>query len=143
MSSDLDGERFIDLPVPALIRVIPESVVAVAIIGPSGMVDDRIKADPCNRDRLFEGDRYLVTDVSKPIRPEFVFDARLRDEKRLPIAIMEFCQDLVQRTVFLVTSRDLSPARMPPLVMEVVVQSDYIDGVGFDLENSIECLELS
>ena len=121
LSSDLNGERFIDLPVAAVIRVIPESVPAVTVVSPSRVIHDRIKADACNGDRALKGDRDLVADVAKPIWPKFVFDARLGDKKRLSVAIIEFGQDLIQRSVFLMPSRDLSPARVPPLIMKIVV----------------------
>ena len=70
---DLRRERLIDFPVTGIIRVVPESVMTVAVVSPSGMIDDRVKADPVDIDTAGSRHRRLLADISEPIGSLVVF----------------------------------------------------------------------
>ena len=73
--------------------------MAMAVIGPTWMVDDRVQANAFNLHTLLKCDGGLVAYVSEPTGPFIVLYSGLGDEDRKPIALMEFDEYLAERPV--------------------------------------------
>src|SRR4051812_30607031 len=88
------GERLVYRALARLVGVVPEAVVAVAVVFPAGVVQDRVQTDALDRhsgpQRLLD----LLADIPQPGRPEFVLDPGLSDEERAPVPFVRLTQHL-------------------------------------------------
>src|SRR5579862_236501 len=62
------SERFVDFPVAMCVRIIPKPVVAMTIVHPAGMIQNRIKTNPVNRHSTRDGRLGFLADITKPAR---------------------------------------------------------------------------
>src|SRR5688572_26736863 len=107
------------------------------------MIADRIKAYAEDRNAIPHRLQYLVANVMEPAWAFLILDACLGHKDRPLIPVVIFGEDFRERTVFLVPSRYLPSARMSPLVVEVVVKADHIQGFEFRFGGKgIVCVEL-
>ncbi len=121
----------------------------MAVVGPARMVRYRIKACSDDRYTRFNGGTGLFGYVVQPGRPFVVFDPRFGDHDRTAVLRVVLAQYLVQRPVELMSERYFSTARVPPLIVEIVVQANDVDvsriasqlGV-LSSRKHIECLKL-
>src|SRR5689334_18259062 len=82
-----------------VVGVVPEAAVAMTIVSPAGVVDDRVETQSFEWNAGSRNSTRLLTDVTQPRRTRVAFDAGLRDEDRPAIAFVNFGQHLADRTV--------------------------------------------
>ena len=80
-----------------------------------------------NADTTLSSKGSLFADVPEPVRAIVILNTGLGDDERLSITIVKLLKDFRERPIDVLTAVDLSPARMMPLIMEVVVQTEYVE----------------
>ena len=75
------GQRGINLPRASLGGIIPESIMAVAIIHPTRVVEDGIEANTVNGNACLDGGVDFLANVAEPGSTNPVLCARFGDEQ--------------------------------------------------------------
>src|SRR5687767_3474662 len=101
--------------------------MTVPVIGPPRMIYYRIEANAVDVDSIRSCPRYLLTHIAKPIRSVIVFDPGLCNDKRFVVSEVELAKYVSEWPIDLMVARDLSPGGEVPLIVKVVIQSDYIE----------------
>jgi len=94
----------------------------LALVLPARVVEDWIKTDALDRHAGLTGRRNLMADDPQPSRPQVTLDARLGDEQRPPVALVEGGEQASERPVLRVVNRDRQVA-VNPLVVKMVNSS--------------------
>ena len=89
---DLSRQRLEDLAMTAVVRVVPKTVLAMTIVCPTWMVDDRVQANAVYVDAGRAGGVSLLAHVTKPIGAFIVFDTCFGNEDGLAIAILKLVE---------------------------------------------------
>src|SRR5436309_2786349 len=127
--ADRGFERCMHFSVALRICVVKKAVVTMAAVFPSRVIDDRIDTKPVERNASPARALSLPPDKAKPVSSPFVLDARLGDDHRPTVARIKLRKDLGRRTVKRMIEADGTAARMPPLIMDVVVETDHVEMV--------------
>src|ERR1041384_2414307 len=109
-----------------VVGIVPEPVIAVPIIEPARMINDRIEANALELNALLRSRQRLAANVTKPTRAPLVLDSRLCDEERTPIASVNFEDDIAKRTITRVIRIDERAAENP-LIVNVVIAADDVE----------------
>src|SRR3712207_2277583 len=96
----------VDVAPAGCVAVAPEAGVAVAVILPSGVVQDRVQAQTGDGHPHLQCGAYLPADVAQPPGAAVVLAARLRDEHRAVVALPDLLQHLSKWAVVAVSGID-------------------------------------
>jgi hypothetical protein len=118
-----------NLAVSASIRIIPEAVAAMALVEPTGMIDDRIEAYAVNVDPVAGRSRVFLHDVIKPSCTGVVLSARLCDEERQSVSFADLAQDRPKRAICPIVHVDHLAAGIEPLVVRIIIYADDVDQI--------------
>src|SRR5258708_32982432 len=127
LTAQFTCEWLIDFPYTVFIRIIPQSVVTVAIIRPPRMIDYRILANPLDRHIFFTGSMSLITNVAQPAGTKIIFNAGFSNEQGAPVALVNLAQDRSKRAIQRVRNRNHRPIRINPLVMRIIIYAYDIE----------------
>ena len=75
-------QRRVDLPATGIIGVIPKPVVAMAVVQPPGMIENRVKANAVDGTAARDGSAGFAGHVAQPRGAPPVFRAGFSDEER-------------------------------------------------------------
>jgi hypothetical protein len=106
--------------------VIPDAVVAVAVVLPARMVDDRVEADAADRDAGRDGREHLALDHAKPRSAEMVLRTGLGDHDRSTVPAMQLGELSGERHSVGMVDRQ-GTGSVDPLVVGVVVHADDVE----------------
>src|SRR2546426_480306 len=128
-------QRSINLPSPAFVRIIPKPIVAMPIIYPPGMIQDRVKTNPMHWGALFNSRPNFSANITQPPRTHAILGARLGHKERPMIAFVYLSEHLAERAVIRTcpgNGRKL--AHVPeafeivePLVVRIEIHSNQIE----------------
>src|SRR5579871_6936963 len=102
----LASEWFIDFPVAMGFGIIPKTVVAMPIIQPAGVIQNRVKAHAVDRHSTRDGRLRFLADISKPTGPDAIFRTRFRDEDGSMISLIDFSEHFAKWLIARVVSGD-------------------------------------
>src|SRR4051812_1411684 len=105
----------------------------MALVKPTWMIDNGVKADPFDRDALLQRCDYLITDVGKPFGAALVFDARFRYKYRLTVTDIKIAQQFVEWTVPGIVALNKF-AIEHPLVVNIIITAKYVEVAGITAE---------
>ena len=125
------GKWFIDGAFAVAVRIVPETVVAMAVIVPARMVDDWVKTNTFDGDAHFLRTPHFIANIREPFGARIAFRAGLGKEKRAMIAAICFFEDKAQRAVLRMRARDREfgierRCAANPLIVRVVVDADDV-----------------
>src|SRR6185503_8860765 len=97
--ADLIRKRQINFAIAVIAGIIPKAVMAVTVVGPAGVIADRVEADAADVHADGEGFAGLVRDIAKPLWPVVILDAGLGENKRFVITTLILIEYVAQRPV--------------------------------------------
>src|SRR6185369_183472 len=127
-------EWLVNLATAFIVGVAPQTAIAVTVVAPAGIVNDRIKAQRFKLNTRSRSRAYLLTDVAQPCWARVALDAGLSDEDWSAITLINFTQHVANRPVQRMRRRQqhvLTTARcrrvrilVNPLIVRVIVDAE-------------------
>src|SRR5690349_7622193 len=90
LAHELASERFVDGTMTGIIRVIPETIVAVPLVEPAGMARHGIEGDAVQLTTTAQRGYTLPRDVPQPRRAMFSLASRFRHDHRAAKPFVHF-----------------------------------------------------
>jgi hypothetical protein len=111
------------------VEISKEAGMAVPVIIPSGIVEDRIETDSVDRDACLLCRENLMTNDAKPSRAQVALNSGLGNKERPPIALVDVTKEITEGTKLPMVDRDRQVS-VNPLIVKIVIHSNDVDVVG-------------
>src|SRR5438552_1893182 len=129
------GERRIDFAVAAIISIIPQAIMAMAVIQPARMIQNGIEANPMQGNAIVNGGACFAADISQPTCPRRIFRSGFRDEQRAMITLLDLGEHVPERAIERMPAADWGKPSdsakafqiIEPLIMRVKIDADNIE----------------
>src|SRR4051794_15505219 len=113
-----------------LIWVVPQPIVAVALVVPPGEIHDGVQADTLDRDAGFGGGAGLLPNVAQPVGAPIAFGPGLGHNYRTSVPCVDLREELTERPVSRVGTMDgwsrFERVDVDPLIPRIVVHTNDV-----------------
>lgn len=107
------------------IGIVEQTVTAMPVVIPTGMIEDGIETDAVHGDVEVVRSNDFIADVIEPVGTFFPFGSCFGDKNGTAITVPDFLDNFVERTILGVVAREASRV-MNPLITIVEINADNV-----------------